>query len=282
MNNLKPLPYGGSQVSSWLVLLVPENERTTSEGKTSPYADLDTGHKLTDTHFRIGFRNLEKRVGCIQFFVFRTALDTIRLMTKEWKERWEKIAISVVTAVPVLVVTAIIKGDDLKGLGKVSGFFRILNVGIPLWLFLAVLVIAILGGFRWIKSRRREIVHVQWKPERCLWSVANSGKDEWMSVMLSAYITNSHPELGLIITSVYLEGTKPVIGLFETIPLPAAHVCDEIVNAMVEPLVVPEGTTFRGNVIFVDQFQRKHKAYIELRGHAAQPQPKPDAAKLVT
>lgn len=195
-------------------------------------------------------------------------------MTKEWKERLEKIAIGTVTSLLLLVPTALIKGEELKGLSKVGALLRLLSTGIPLWLFLIVLVVAILGGVRWFKSRRGEIVHVQWKEDRCLWTVAHAGTARWMQVMLSGFITNSHPDLALIITSVYLEGTKPAMSLFETIELPPAHVCDEHVNVMLEPVLVPEGTPFRGNVILVDQFQRKHKAYIELKGHAPQVQTK--------
>jgi hypothetical protein len=200
-------------------------------------------------------------------------------MTKEWKDRVEKIGIGVFTAVAVVVLGALIKGDELKGLGKLAAILRILNSGIPLWLFLIVLVGAILAAVRWLKSRHREIVHVQWKEDRCLWTVAYAGTTRWMQVMLSGFITNSHPELALIITSVYLEGAKSAMSLLETIELPPAHVCDEHVNVMVEPVLVPEGSPFRGHVILVDQFQRKHKAYIELKGYAPQGQTSAEAAK---
>jgi hypothetical protein len=194
----------------------------------------------------------------------------MRLLTKEWKERLEKICIGVFTAIAVVVLGALIKGDELKGLSKLAAILRILNSGIPLWLFLIVLVAATLGGVRWFKSGRREIIHIQWKEEHCLWTVAHNGPTRWMQVMLSGFVTNSHPDLELIITSIYLEGTKPALSLYETIQLPAAHVCDEHLTLMVEPVLMPEGAPFRGNVILVDQFQRKHKAYIELKGHVAQ------------
>jgi hypothetical protein len=196
-------------------------------------------------------------------------------MTKEWKERVEKVLIGLILATAGIILTAVIKGDELKGLNKITAFLHILNAGVPLWLFLAVAIIATLASVRWLKSRQKQLIHVEWKNESCIWCLATAGHgaEKWMQINLHGFITNTDKENALIITSVYLEGTKPAMSLRETVTLPPEHVCDEDIFAFVKPLLVEEGQTFKGNVIFVDQFQRRHKVYIELKGHAAQPQP---------
>jgi hypothetical protein len=212
---------------------------------------------------------------------FKTELDTICSMSKEWKERIEKVVIGLILATAGIMLTAIIKGDQLKGLSKISAFFHILNAGVPLWLFLAVVIVAALASVRWFKAQQKQLIHVEWKNEVCLWCVATSGSEQWMQLNLHGFITNSGKDDALIITSVYLEGTKPAMSLHETIELPPEHVCDENIFAFVEPLLIEEGETFKGNVVFVDQFQRRHKAYIELKGHKPQPKPQtpPETAK---
>jgi len=203
-------------------------------------------------------------------------------MTKEWKERLEKIGIGIFTALIVLVIGALLKGDELKGLGKAAALGRVLNSAIPLWLFLIVLVVAILASVRWYKSRNRPLVYVEWKNDISLWCVATAGNEKWMQVMLHGFFTNCDRKDAIIITSVYLEGTKPAMSLHETITLPPEHVCNEDVTAMVKPVVLEEGKTFRGKVILVDQFQRKHRVPIELKGHAPEPHPNREADKSAT
>jgi hypothetical protein len=203
-------------------------------------------------------------------------------MTKEWKDGIRSAALSVGSAILLLVITAVVKGEELKGLSKAAVLLHLLKAGVPLWLFLIVLVVAILGAVRWYKSRHKPLVHVEWKEDVCLWTVAQNGSERWMQIMLYGFFNNSDPEIALIITSVYLEGTKSAMSLYETIELPPQHVCDESVSTMVKPVLLEEGKTFRGNVILVDQFKRKHKSYIELKGHKPQVQAKPDAAKSAT
>jgi len=92
-------------------------------------------------------------------------------MSKEWKDRLEKICVGTITAVAVVILTALIKGDALKGLGKLAAFVRILNFGVPLWLFIAVLVTAILGAISWVQqSSTAKTLYVVWDPVQCLWS----------------------------------------------------------------------------------------------------------------
>jgi hypothetical protein len=194
-------------------------------------------------------------------------------MSPKWKEWAEKIALTVIPAVLLLVLTAFLKGEELKGLSKIAALLQILNAGVPLWVFLIVLIMSVFGSTRWYKARRKKLIHVEWKNEVCVWCVATAGGNEkWMQINLHGFITNCDTNNALIITSVYLEGTKPALSLRETINIPPEHVCDEDIFAFVKPLLIEEGATFKGNVIFVDQFQRRHNVRIELKGHAPQPQ----------
>jgi hypothetical protein len=96
----------------------------------------------------------------------------IFVMSPKWKERAEKIALAVIPSVLLLVITAFLKGEELKGLGKIAVLLRVLNAGIPLWLFLFVLVIALFGSVHWYKFRRKQLIHVEWKNDACLWCIA--------------------------------------------------------------------------------------------------------------
>jgi Na+-transporting methylmalonyl-CoA/oxaloacetate decarboxylase gamma subunit len=190
-------------------------------------------------------------------------------MAKKLKEWIEKIALGVIPAVILLIVTALVKGDELKGLSKAKAFVRVLTVGVPLWLFLILLIVVMFAIARWVRSRQKQLIHVEWKNEISLWCVAKAGEESWMQAALHGFFTNSDPQVALIITSIYLEKTKPAMSLYEPLTLPAHNVRSQDVSIMVKPLLLEEGKTFRGNVILVDQFQRKHKVPIELRGHIA-------------
>src|ERR1051326_1405728 len=155
-------------------------------------------------------------------------------MTKDWKDGIRTVLLGVASAVLVLIATALVKGEELKGLSNAAALGRVLNSAIPLWLFLVVLMVAILGSVRWYKSRNKPLVYVEWKNDISLWCVATAGNEKWMQIILHGFFTNCDRKDAIIITSVYLEGTKPAMSLYETIPLPPEHVCDEHVTAMVK------------------------------------------------
>lgn len=189
-------------------------------------------------------------------------------MTKEWKDGIRGAVLSVGSAILLLVITALVKGEELKGLSQGAALLRVLRTGVPLWIFSIVLGIAVLGLILWFKSRDRQLIHVEWKDDLCLWCVANAGHERWMQVMLHGFFNNADPEIALIITSVYLENTRPAMSLYKPLRLPPHNVCQQDVSIMVKPVLLEEGKTFCGNVILVDQFKRKHKAPIELKGYA--------------
>ncbi len=86
---------------------------------------------------------------------------------KEWLE---KIGIGVATSLIVLVLTAVIKGESLNGLLKISGLFQFLKTGVPLWLFLITLIAGLLGSLQWIRHviSKQAVLRVVWRPEVCL------------------------------------------------------------------------------------------------------------------
>jgi hypothetical protein len=104
-------------------------------------------------------------------------------MSPKWKEGLEKTALAVVPAVLLVVLTPFLKGEQLKGLGKIGALLHVLNAGVPLWLFLFVSVVALFGSARWYKSRRKQLIHVEWKNDISLWCLANAGDERWMQVI---------------------------------------------------------------------------------------------------
>jgi hypothetical protein len=187
-------------------------------------------------------------------------------MNDKWKDRLEKIGIGVFTAVAVVVLGALIKGDELKGLGKLTAFLRILNFGIPLWLFIVVLVAAILGAIQWIRqSQKKKILYAVWDPVQCLWGTGAIGDTPAMQLIMKGLFSNSDLEQALLITQVYLEGTKATLTLLEPLQIPAHHSVNETVHAFVQPVVGKKGHPYKGTLILIDQFKRKHRLAVELR-----------------
>lgn len=224
-----------------------------------------------------------ERVGDVSIsFAFETALDTICSVTKETKDTIRQIWVGILLLIIGLIVTALIKGEELKGLGKPRTWGRVLCSNIPLWIFLIVLIIAVAGAVRWLKSRQKRVIYVEWKNDICLWCLADGGNEPWMQVSLHGFFTNADLEVALIITSIYLENTRPAMTLYEPLNLPPHEVTSQDVSVMVKPLLLEEGKTFRGNVVFVDQYQRRHKASIELKGYKPHPQAVRDVAKSTT
>lgn len=201
------------------------------------------------------------------FFVLRSDLDKIPLMTKEWKDRLEKIAIGAVPPILVLILTAAIKGEELTGLSKAAAVLHLLRIGVPLWLFLIVLVVALLASAYWIQTviLRKETLRVVWRPEQCLWGTGSSGSTPIMQIITSGYLTNTAKEHRLIITSVYLQGTKPVLGMFEPVEIEPETCGEERIDAYVEPIVGTKGEVYKGKMVLVDQFGVKHRVPIELK-----------------
>jgi hypothetical protein len=188
-------------------------------------------------------------------------------MSKEWKDRLEKICVGLFTAVAAVILTAIIKGDELSGLGKLAVFLRILNFGVPLWLFIVVLVTAILGTIQWVRqSRTAKTLYVVWDPVQCLWGTGAIGGTPAMQLTMKGLFTNSDLENGLLITQVYLEGTRAAMGLLQPLQIAPHHSVEETLQAFVQPVVGHKGQAYEGKLILVDQFDRKHKFPIQLRG----------------
>lgn len=191
-------------------------------------------------------------------------------MTKESKAALRQIALAVVPPILVLLLTAAIRGEELAGLSKAAAFLRLFRIGIPLWLFLIVLIVAVLTSAHWIQTvvLRKETLRIAWQPERCLWGTGASGNKPMMQIIASGYLTNTSENHRMIITSIYLKGTKPVVGMFEPMEIEAATCSNQHFNAYVEPIVGKLGETYEGKLILVDQFGIKHKAPIDLKSTA--------------
>ena len=116
----------------------------------------------------------------------------MRLMSEKWRKQLEQICIGIFTAIAVVVLGALIKGDELKGLGKLAAFLRILNSGVPLWLFIIVLIAAILGVIQWVRqSTKKKSLYVVWDPMQCLWGTGAIGNTPAMQLIMKGFFTNS-------------------------------------------------------------------------------------------
>lgn len=200
-------------------------------------------------------------------------------MTKEGKDVLKQIGIGVVLPILVLILTALIKGEELAGLSKAAALFHLLRVGVPLWLFLILLVVAALASAHWVRALllRKETLQVAWQPERCIWGTGSAGTTPLMQVIASGYFSNVTPAHRLIITSVYLEGTKPLVGMYEPVEIEAATCSEKRINAYVEPIIGKKGKAYKGKLILVDQFGIKHKVPIELKSIVPNDREKPRA-----
>jgi len=188
-------------------------------------------------------------------------------MTKELKDGLRQVVVSAVVLIVGLVLTALFKGEELAGLSKAAAFLHLLGVGVPLWLFLTVLVVAALASAHWIRTAllRKETLQVAWQPEQCMWGPGSAGTTPLMQVIASGYFTNVTEKHRMIITSVYLKGTKPVVGMYEPVEIEAATCSQRRIDAYVEPIVGKTGKTYRGKLILIDHFGVKHKVPIELK-----------------
>jgi len=129
---------------------------------------------------------------------------------------------------------------------------------------------------------RKETLQVAWQPEQCLWGLGQSGTTPLMQVRASGYFTNVAEKSRMIITSVYLKGTKPVVGMFEPVEIEAATCSQKDVDAYVEPIVGKKGKAYKGKLILVDSLGVKHKVPIELKSLVQKEPPKDEEKPKAT
>lgn len=180
---------------------------------------------------------------------------------------WGKIREDLLKAVLIYVVTAIlgavgaaIKAGQLGLLVSLRGTAHLLSTGVPLWLFLCfltsnVFLVLILRRFGWL---RKPVLHVVWQPGQTWWHQGSVAGNPAMQVVGRGIFSNADKEAFLILTKAYFKGTECVMGFLEPITLKPGVAIDGNIHVFLRPVIAKPGREFRGKLIFVDQFNRKH------------------------
>ena len=82
-----------------------------------------------------------------------------------------------------------------------------------------------------------------------------------MQLVFMADFTHDDPHSTLLLTGAYLKGTKSWQNFFHPIEIPPQELITPKygLHAFVHPVVGKVGQTWKGRIIFVDQFKRTHK-----------------------
>jgi hypothetical protein len=109
---------------------------------------------------------------------------------------------------------------------------------------------------------RKPKLYVTIHPQTSMWCLAFQGDKTGMQLVYLADFTHDDPERTLLLTGAYIKGTKPWDSFIEPIEIqPQAMITPGYaLHALVHPVVGKIGETWKGRLIFVDQFKRTHKS----------------------
>ena len=107
-----------------------------------------------------------------------------------------------------------------------------------------------------------------------LWCIAGNAGQEMMQTVCWADINHDDPQLALIITNVYPEGSHSTKIQVTKFVVPPGEMVHEQLASFSGPIKAEKGKLWIGRLILVDQFKRKHKTEkitFQWVGGAAQP-----------
>lgn len=166
------------------------------------------------------------------------------------------------TTVGGIVIAALIKGESLAGLANVKPLLHFLTTGVPLSLFLALLITCVWMIPSVIKEKRprRPKLHVSWERITCLWALGKFGETPMMQIQGEAVICSSGTDEKIIIREAFVKGTKPLMNLVDAIPVAPgdAHACRII--TMVAPVIRKPTEALEAELILRDHKGREYKA----------------------
>jgi hypothetical protein len=108
-------------------------------------------------------------------------------------------------------------------------------------------------------TRRKPKVHVHPVVGNEIWCIANSGNVEYMHIVCWAHVTHDDSKQAVIIMGVYPEGTTPQVDTVSHEVIPPGTMVKTQLSAIVAPILGIKGKPWKGRLILVDQFHRKHK-----------------------
>jgi hypothetical protein len=97
-------------------------------------------------------------------------------------------------------------------------------------------------------------------PQTPMWCLAFMGEKTGMQLSFMAGFTHDDTDRTLLLTGAYIKGTKQWHSFTEPIEVPPELITPQFtLGAFVHPVVAKIGETWKGRLIFVDQFKRIHK-----------------------
>lgn len=111
----------------------------------------------------------------------------------------------------------------------------------------------------WLSRKPR--LYVTFHPQPMMWCLAWWGEEPGMQLVFMADFTHDDPHRTLLLTGAYLKGTKSRQNFFEPIEIPPQQLItpEYTLGVFVHPVVGKIGETWKGRIIFVDQFKRRHR-----------------------
>jgi hypothetical protein len=108
-------------------------------------------------------------------------------------------------------------------------------------------------------TRRKPKIHVRPIVGNELWCIARQGETEFMQVVCWADVTHDDPKHALMIMEVYPEGTPPQVSMGSRELIQPGTLAHIQLAAIVKPIIATKGKPWKGRLVLVDHFHRKHK-----------------------
>ena len=166
----------------------------------------------------------------------------------------------VVVAVLTLIGTALVRHQAGLLTSGTAVWSILTRRAVPLWLLLAVVVVAFFGWLRVYRNRGRLQLFVVWEPETTHWGEGKMGNTPLMQIVGSALFSNTDPKAHLLLSQAYLDGTQSAITINPPIEVKYGMAGRRRVDAFVKPVIGTVGKPFTASLIFLDQFNRPHRS----------------------
>ena len=165
------------------------------------------------------------------------------------------------TVVVPIIVAALLKGESLTGLAKIKPFLHFLTTGIPLWLFLSLLILCVWMIPSVVRARRpsQPKLHVSWERIACIWALGKFGDTPMMQIQGQAVISSSNTDDRIILREGYVKGTKPLMNLADAIQVVSGQPLPCRIITFVAPVIRKPNEDLEAELILVDHKGRKYK-----------------------
>ena len=113
-------------------------------------------------------------------------------------------------------------------------------------------------------GKRKPRLYVHFHPTQLMWSVGiqrepNGSSIDIMQVHVMADFNHDDPKETIFVMDVYPEGTQNRIPGFAQFSIEPTEVVTNQIVSFATPVIGEKGQPWKGRIVLVDQFQRKHK-----------------------